>query len=224
MRKLIAILAIITSLTILTSCGNHRRSFQAVDVADVTTLTVGTPFTDFIVGANDANKYVVELDANITYQIRTFNLSSDMDTVLRLFDIDGALLAESDNISEADLASLIEYLITEGGFYCIIVTHKDPDASNGMYDIIVEVITTPPPVPPLPDPDDDGDDDDDDGDDDDGDDDGDGDGDDDDDDGDEDDDDGDDDDDDDDCPPPGLSPDGPPRGTPDCTPGNGPSD
>lgn len=132
MKQLITFLFILLTLS---ACGNHHHR-NHFSINEVITLTLTLPYTDFI--GSGVNTYKINLEQGNTYCIYTFNLSSNIDTVLKLFKEDGVLIAESDNVSSDDLSSKIKITILETGTYCIIVSPKDND--TGMYDIIVELV------------------------------------------------------------------------------------
>jgi len=145
MKKLLTVTLLLTSIALLTSCGNHHRHRHGSPAsADLTTLTVGVPVTGHIDSTEDADKYTVVLEKDKVYLFHTFNLSAGMDTVVLVFDSEGTLLAENDNGSEASLASVLQYQALEDGVYCVIVRHKSPEAISGMYDLIVEYISDAP--------------------------------------------------------------------------------
>jgi len=142
MKKILAFLLLLISVSYMTGCGNHKRRYKHfASIGDITTLTIGVPVTDYIEEPEDTNKYTVILEKDKVYLFHTFNLSAGMDTILMLFDPNGALLAENDNESDASLASILQYQIPEDGIYCIVIRHKSPEAHSGMYDLVVEFVS-----------------------------------------------------------------------------------
>lgn len=121
-------------------CGHKHRHKVVVDNGPIL-IRVGDQVTGYIDGAGDADWYAVELEGGKEYKFCTSNLSADMDTVLRLVDVDGVvILSENDNVDESSLASCIEFCVDISGTYFLVVTHKDPNAVTGMYDLSVELL------------------------------------------------------------------------------------
>jgi len=117
-------------------------------------------------GEGDEDWFSFNPEAGKTYTIETLNLGNSADTVLQLYDTNATtLLATSDNISAANLASQIVYLFPAAGKYYLRVTRStgplpivdpppdDPDppqgtrANYGHYDLrVTEGGTAPPPT------------------------------------------------------------------------------
>lgn len=141
MNRLLTFLIALATCISLAGCGHHhKRPYLFVVETERLILPIGSTTTGHIDNAGDVDLYSIVLSSGITYRIFTTNLSAGMDTVIRLFNSSGELLAENDNFSEEDLSSLIELLITEDGVYTVAVSHKDFLADSGMYDLIVEVV------------------------------------------------------------------------------------
>lgn len=105
----------------------------------VIVLTPGIPITDYIDEVSDVNWYSVEMVEGATYCVQTFNLSSDMDTVLFLLDVDGlTVLTENDNCNEEHLHSGLCFVAPASGVYYILVTHVNSEDFSGIYDLIVQ--------------------------------------------------------------------------------------
>ena len=96
------------------------------------------------IGAGDQDWFSFNGENGKTYTIETLNLVNSSDTVLQLYGTDGAtLLATSDNISAANLASQIIYAAPADGKYYVRVTRStaplpiidpppdDPDPAQG---------------------------------------------------------------------------------------------
>jgi C-terminal processing protease CtpA/Prc len=81
--------------------------------------------------------YSLELDADTPITI-SLNAPDDMDTYLRVYDEDGELLAENDDISNNNHNSAIEdFSLDEAGTITIVVgTYTDSD--EGSYELLVE--------------------------------------------------------------------------------------
>jgi flagellar capping protein FliD len=60
-------------------------------------------------GLGDQDWLEVSLQGGQVYQFSTLNLGADTDTLLSLYDANGNLLAESDDLNSANLASSILY-------------------------------------------------------------------------------------------------------------------
>jgi uncharacterized repeat protein (TIGR01451 family) len=65
--------------------------------------------------------------AERVYTMTTLNLDADVDTVLRLYDVDGrTLLARNDNYLLGHKASQVTWQAPENGWYYVQVIHSDP--------------------------------------------------------------------------------------------------
>lgn len=125
----------------LVGCGGHKHKHKHFIIkTDPTELVVGSQVSGHIDRPGDTDWYVVELSAGQEYKFCTTNLSADMDSVLRLIDTDGlAVLDENDNVGDT-LASCITFCVPTSGRYYLVVTHKDPSARTGMYDLLATAL------------------------------------------------------------------------------------
>ena len=130
---------IFMSLIILSSygCGPHRRGHKGVANSALSkTINTKTPIVGYLQGS-EVDTYKVLLKKNKSYIIKTFQLSSGMDTIIRIFTADGLLIAENDNFLITKLESKINLKINQTGEYCILVTNKNLSATTEMYSIII---------------------------------------------------------------------------------------
>jgi C-terminal processing protease CtpA/Prc len=90
---------------------------------------------EFVAGLR--HSYSLELDADTPITI-SLNAPDDMDTYLRVYDADGELIAENDDISNENHNSAIEdFSIDEAGTVTIVVgTYTDSD--EGGYELVIE--------------------------------------------------------------------------------------
>ncbi len=96
--------------------------------------------------SGDADWYSVDISEGM-FQAETFNLGDGANTILELYDEDGAtLLAANDDRGQGDPSSLIAYPIRRAGLYYLRVTRSGTVVENGYYDIHAE-ITGPIPAP-----------------------------------------------------------------------------
>jgi Zn-dependent metalloprotease len=97
-------------------------------------------------GDNDWTKF--SATAGCSYVIETFNLASNSDTYMYLYDTDGTTLITSDDDGGSGLASRIGWTASSSGDYYIRVRHYSGGAygANTDYDLRVTSACVPPPV------------------------------------------------------------------------------
>jgi hypothetical protein len=89
--------------------------------------------------AGDKDWVTFDATAGTAYRLETSNLASDADTVLCLYDTDGATQIQCDDDGGEGMGSRIRWLNTSSGSYYARVTHYNDDASgpNTAYDLTV---------------------------------------------------------------------------------------
>lgn len=105
-------------------------------VEEAGTIAIGeTASGEFVAGTRYS--YTLELDADSPITI-SLNAPDDLDTYLRVYDADGELLAENDDISSNNHNSRIEDFSTDAAGTVTIVVGTFGDGSEGDYELVVE--------------------------------------------------------------------------------------
>lgn len=87
---------------------------------------------------------------NTTYEVFTTDLTSGLDTFLRVYNPKGDKIAENDDRDNTSKASLVQFTAKDDGNYFARITNQDSaDASNKTYSFEVRVIN-PPTATPSP--------------------------------------------------------------------------
>jgi C-terminal processing protease CtpA/Prc len=107
-----------------------------ISVEDAGTIALGdTVEGEFVAGLR--HSYSLELEADTPITIR-LNAPDDMDTYLRVYDAEGELLAENDDISNDNHNSAIEDFSIEEAATISIVVGTYSDSDEGSYELVVE--------------------------------------------------------------------------------------
>lgn len=105
-------------------------------VEDAGTIAIGeTSSGEFVAGTRYS--YSLELDANSPININ-LNAPDDLDTYLRVYDADGELLAENDDISNQNHNSRIEDFVLDEAATVTIVVGTFGDGSEGEYELVIQ--------------------------------------------------------------------------------------
>ncbi|HEX9987348.1 MAG TPA: S-layer homology domain-containing protein [Chloroflexia bacterium] len=91
--------------------------------------TPGTEVLHRLCPANDQDFISVSMSTNYTYTLQTLNVGSAVDTVLRLYNSSGVLIATDDNATTR--TSTIAFRPTSAGLYKAQVTNKTGGGSTG---------------------------------------------------------------------------------------------
>ncbi|MFN2138822.1 MAG: Calx-beta domain-containing protein [Candidatus Promineifilaceae bacterium] len=85
---------------------------------------------------------------NSTYEVFTTDLTSGLDTFLRIYDPEGNKIAENDDIDATNLRSQLQFSAKKDGNYFARITNKDPsDSSNKSYSFGVNEVIPPTATP-----------------------------------------------------------------------------
>jgi hypothetical protein len=81
---------------------------------------------------------------NSTYEVFTTDLTSGLDTFLRVYDPDGDKIAENDDVDATNLRSQVQFTAKENGNYFARITNKDSsDSSSKSYSFGVNDVIPP---------------------------------------------------------------------------------
>ncbi len=89
--------------------------------------------------ADDVDRFKFNIAADTLYVVETRNLHNGADTVMRLYDADGTLVAVSDDVEAGNQASRLEIMKATGGNYFLEVNAYDGAdwiTRYGSYDVV----------------------------------------------------------------------------------------
>ena len=119
--------------TLIVTTGEHPFDIAIVDVG---TLAVGDTVSEEL-AEGERHSYTLELDADETVNIRVEG-EDNLDTYLRIYDEDGNLLAENDDIEEDNQGSIIEGFSVDNDSTVTIEISTFEDSTAGSYELVVE--------------------------------------------------------------------------------------
>ncbi len=115
------------------------------DAAGATSIARGSPAAGRIEVAGDEDWFAVPLAGGGTYALQTRSLAAGMDSVLDLFDVDGATLlaTNDDHASVEPAASRIDVTPAASGAYFLRVRHVDGTSGQGTYQVLALELAAP---------------------------------------------------------------------------------
>lgn len=93
-------------------------------------ILLDAPQTHFMHLAGDHDWVFFQAEENVTYVIETFDLDSDIDTVIHLYHADGQQLAQDDDGGEENLASRIIWRADSAGLLYVMVRNYREDVAG----------------------------------------------------------------------------------------------
>jgi hypothetical protein len=98
----------------------------------------------------DQDYFMFSAKKNSSYEVFTTDLTSGLDTLLRVYDPEGDKIAENDDRDNTSESSLVVFTAKEDGNYFARITNQDSaDASNKTYSFEVRLVNPPTPTPTV---------------------------------------------------------------------------